>query len=285
MKTLVIDCNFLCHRAIHTMGALSYEDEKTGVIFGFLMQLLSYAKVFKTNDIIFCWDSKESKRSKIYPEYKANRINNDATDEEIELKKQGYKQFDTLRKEILPDMGFKNVYMQKGYEADDLIATTVEYHERDFTIITADQDMYQLLDFADMWNPTSKKLYTYDDFVENWGILPEKWIVIKSLAGCSSDNIRGISGVGEKTAAKYLRKELKPTTNTYKKIKSKVTDLLNVNTQLVKLPFKGTNIYKIQNNVLDFDKFIQNTCYRYSFDSFLNDKYWLKWENFFTGRF
>jgi len=287
MKTLVIDSPFLCHRAIHTMNALSYEEENTGVIFGFLMQLLSYAKTFKTNDIIFCWDSKDSERRKIYPEYKANRKTkeDELSEEEKELKKKGYQQFETLRKEILPAMGFKNVYWQKGYEADDLIATTVMYYERDFVIITADQDMYQLLDFADMWNPTSKEIYNYDDFYTEFKLIPKDWIKIKSYAGCSSDNITGIMGIGEKSAAKFLKNGLKETTKAYKKMVNLGPDILKTNKVLVELPFPGSMVYKMKANNLNFDSFVQNVCYRYSFDSFLQDTYYLKWENFFTGDF
>jgi len=285
MTTLVVDSNFLAHRAIYTMNALSYEDDKTGVIFGFLMQILSYAKEFKTNDIIFCWDSTNSKRKELYPDYKANRVKEDITEEEEELKLSGYKQFDTLREEVLPLMGFKNVYFQDGYEADDLIATTVGWHEGEFVIITADHDMYQLLDFADMWNPASKQLYTYDDFGQEWELSPIDWIDVKSLAGCSSDNIAGIKGVGEKTAAKFIRNELKSTTKAYQKIESARGNVLKRNKPLVTLPFIGTNIYKIKDNKLNFDNFVEHICYRYSFDSFLKDNYYLKWENFFAGRF
>ena len=283
--TIIIDCPFICHRAIHTMNALSYEEEHTGVLFGFLMQVLSFAKEFKTNDIIFCWDSKDSKRKEIYPEYKANRIKEESTPEEEELKNNGYKQFDILRQEILPDMGFKNIYYQKGYEADDLIATTVMFHEKDFVIITADHDMYQLLDFGDMWNPKSKLIYSFDDFVKEWNVYPEDWIKIKSYAGCSSDNISGIMGVGEKTAVKYLRNKLKPKSKAFLKMKEHGKATLKTNKILVELPFPGTDINYISKDVLDFDNFIKKVCYRYSFDSFLTDAYYLKWENFFKGNF
>ena len=283
MTTLVIDSHFLAHRAIHTMGALSYENENTGVIFGFLMQIQAYAKIHKTNDIIFCWDSHDSKRKELFPGYK-DRNTGDLTEEEKADKKRGFDQFDVIRDEIIPAMGFKNNYFQKGYEADDLIATTVMYHEKDFVIITADADMYQLLDFADMWNPTKKKYYTFEDFWAEWGLPPEEWIKIKSFAGCSSDTIPGLPGIGEKTAAKYLRGELKNTTKAYKTLIGG-WEVLQRNIELVELPFPKTNVNKILHNELDFDKFVQEVCYKYSFDSFLSSAYYLKWENFFQGNF
>jgi len=285
MTNLIIDSHFLCHRAIHTMGALSYDDQNTGVIFGFLMQILSYAKEFETNNIIFCWDSQNSKRKELYPEYKNNRNKEELSEEEKELKEAGFKQFEILRDEVLPAMGFKNIYHQDGYEADDLIATTVMYHTEDFVIITADHDMYQLLDFADMWNPKVKEIYNYQNFLEEWGVYPEKWIEVKSLAGCGSDNIQGLKGIGEKTAVKYLKGLLKSTTKAHKNIEENKDWILKQNSVLVELPFPDTEINKIKKDELDFDKFIQEVCYRYSFDSFLNDNYYLKWENFFKGDF
>ncbi len=283
MTTLVIDSNFLAHRAIHTMGALSYENGNTGVIFGFLMQLQAYAKIHKTNDIIFCWDSIKSLRKEIFPGYK-NRDKKEMTEEEKEEQKKGFDQFNVIREEIIPLMGFKNNYSQEGYEADDLIATTVMYHKKDFIIITADADMYQLLDFAKMWNPKTKKFYTYEKFWKEWGVAPEEWIKIKSLAGCTSDTIPGLVGIGEKTAAKYLRNELKATTKAYATL-IKGKEVLTKNKKLVELPFPYTKINTIVPNELNFDRFIQDICYKYSFDSFLVSRNYLKWENFFNGEF
>lgn len=282
-KSLVIDSHFLCHRAIHTLRALDYENGSTGVIFGFLMQLQAYAKTHHTNDIIFCWDSHDSKRKDVFPGYK-NRDKVEMTEEEKEDHKRGFDQFDVIRDEIIPAMGFKNSFYQKGYEADDLIATTVMYHEKDFIIITADKDMYQLLDFASIWNPSKKEFYTFEDFWKEWRLPPEEWIKIKSFAGCSSDTIPGIVGVGEKTAAKYLRKELKNTTKAFEAIVGS-DELLKRNIELVELPFHGTNVNNLVPNELNFDRFIQDVCYKYSFDSFLSDNYHLKWQNFFEGNF
>lgn len=265
------------------MDALSYENEDTGVIFGFLMQLQAYAKIHKTNDIIFCWDSHDSKRKEIFPGYK-DRKEVELTEIEKADKKRGFDQFNVIRDEVIPIMGFKNNFKQKGYEADDLIATTVMYHEKDFIIITADADMYQLLDFASMWNPKKKEFYTFEDFWAEWKLPPMEWIKVKSFAGCTSDTIPGLVGVGEKTAAKYLRGELKQTTKTYKTLIGG-WELLQRNIELVELPFPGTKVNTLVPNELDFDKFVQDICYKYSFDSFLASNYYTKWENFFKGNF
>ena len=68
MKTLIIDCNNLCYGSFYTFGELSHEEKKTGVIFGFLLQLLSLVEKFEANKFMFCWDSERNYRKIIYPE-------------------------------------------------------------------------------------------------------------------------------------------------------------------------------------------------------------------------
>ena len=82
-KYLLLDCNYLCHRAKHSTGDLSYGGDATGVIYGFLKSLSGFQDFFNTSNFVFCWDSNTSKRKEIYPEYKANRENKEYTDEEI----------------------------------------------------------------------------------------------------------------------------------------------------------------------------------------------------------
>ena len=59
---LLIDCNNLCYMAYYTTGQLAVDEIKTGVIFGFLKKINKLADVLKTNEIIFCWDSRKSYR-------------------------------------------------------------------------------------------------------------------------------------------------------------------------------------------------------------------------------
>src|SRR3989304_2581090 len=113
---LIIDCSSLIYSAFFTQGALSYNGQKTGVIFGFLKKVLSICKEFETNKIYFCWDTdkKDSKRKKEYPEYKENRNVNKKSDEEkyqIELM---LKQAIELHDIVLPSIGFKNLFQQIG---------------------------------------------------------------------------------------------------------------------------------------------------------------------------
>ena len=69
---------------------------------------------------------------------------------------------------------------------------------------------------------------------------------MKAISGCSSDNITGIKGVGEKTAIKYLLGELKETTKTYKAIEEQKEELWKKNGKLTKLPLEGTKVFEIK---------------------------------------
>ncbi|MFH1547636.1 MAG: hypothetical protein ABIC57_04060, partial [bacterium] len=70
-------------------------------------------------------------------------------------------------------------------------------------------DLFQLLDYCTLYNISTKTLTTKEEFERNYSISSRKWHLVKTIAGCSSDNVSGAKGVGEKTAIKYLNNELK----------------------------------------------------------------------------
>jgi len=269
----VVDCNNIAHIAAHSIPLLSSKEHLTNVIFGFLNSIFNIQKRFNPDRIVFCWDSKKSFRKMIYPGYKSKR-HDDKTDEEKECLHIIYEQFTELRKIVLPGLGFKNIFMSPGYEADDLIADIVKNNKSVcFTIISTDQDLYQLLEKRVICsNPITKKALTRSLFIEKYGIKPEQWGAIKAIGGCGSDNVIGIKGVGEKTAIKYLNNLLPKKSKAYKTITSKEGDLtIKTNFPLVNLPFKGTQKLNaelvVQPDLLkrDFTKIFNN----YSFESFL----------------
>ena len=90
---LIIDSNFICHRAKHAMkhSNLSYEHMKTEIIFNFLQQMLSFTRKFKPNVVVFTWDSRKSHRKKVDPDYKA-KDDIELTEEEKDFNHLSYKQ-------------------------------------------------------------------------------------------------------------------------------------------------------------------------------------------------
>ncbi len=287
MKTLLIDANYLCHRAWHSMPDMEYDNMPTDIVFGFLNQIASLAKLFETNQFVFCWDSRDNKRKKLSPTYKIKRNKskkNETPDEYTErkrIRKQAYKQFAQLRLNILPQIGFCNMHIQKGYEADDLIARLVMYRPGTYLIVSADHDLYQLLTYADMYMPQNKVLVTADMFIKKWELQPVVWASVKAMAGCSSDNITGIDRVGETTAVKYILDKLGKHTKTYKRIE-KSTELIDRNLKLVTLPFKGTKLFKVQKDKFSSDNFYA-VCERLGLESHMRNILW--WEEFFKGEF
>lgn len=252
---LVIDCNYLCYRSLYTMAGLTHEEKQVGVIFGFIKQILKLSSQFQTSKFVFCWDSKQSYRKLIYPEYKAGR-HKDLTDEQQMDLEMAFGQFDELRENFLPYMGFKNIFHQIGYEADDLIAHVVMRHPDDTLIVSADNDLFQLLldnRFCPvkMWN--FKVVNSEARFTADWfGLKPVDWIKVKSLAGCSSDNIAGIDGVGELTAAKYVAEILQgKKRQIIEDWIDNSKDQMDLNYRLIALPFVGKKPLRIEYAELD----------------------------------
>lgn len=278
--TLIVDSNAVCHRAKHSMGDLSFEEKKTGVIFGFMRDIYSLATKFNTNRFIFTWDSVASHRKKIYPSYKDNR-NKEFTEEEKLINQLAYDQFTSLKNYVIPKLGFVNNFVVVGYEGDDLIASIISgiaKSENEIIIVSSDNDLYQLLDEdVSMYSLKKKHLYTLSDFRLEWGIEPNLWAKVKAIAGCPGDGVIGIEGVKEITAIKYLKGELKPASKAYLNIK-KGKPIIDLNVPVVTLPYYKTPIFTIRlNEVLSLDGFFE-VCDEYNFRSFLTKESILKWK-------
>lgn len=253
---LILDCNYLCHRAKHSTGGLSYGGKPTGVIYGFLKSLTVFQEIFHSNRFVFCWDSKTNIRKKLFSQYKANRIQKQDTrsKDEIAFDVEFRNQMKKLRITYLPKIGFRNVFVQPGRESDDIIASVVRHLpiDEDAVIISADQDLFQLISpFVSIFNPRTGKQLTLQGFKKKYGIVPMNWGNVKAYAGCTSDGVPGIRGVGEKTAIKFLRRELKIGSKAIKAITSKQgVRIAKRNAKLVVLPFKGTKIFELRKNKL-----------------------------------
>lgn len=242
---LLLDCEFLCHRAWYSMGTLSFRAVKTGVLFGFFKDLVFLQERFRTSGLVFCFDKgREGIRNSIYPAYKKKRHDKkkELTEEEITAAREYYTQVAHLRDSYLTTLGYKNVYFQHGYEGDDIIASACRNLPEGDTaiIVSADGDLYQLISpSVSFYNPNKAKLTTPRTFLNEYGIEASEWWKVKALAGCKSDEVMGIPKVGEITAIKYLKGELKRKSKTYQAIRSpEGIAIRRRNISLVKLPLK-----------------------------------------------
>lgn len=252
-RIAVVDVSYLCHRARFTTGALSHEGVRTGVVFGFLrdMRILKDALVVDT--FVFAFDGGRSKRTDICSTYKANRDPGVLTPEERLELEDYHAQVRKLREELLPRIGYQNLFFVPGFEGDDIIARVCADESvkgNDCIIISTDHDLYQCLnDRVSIYNPTTKVEMNVLGFVEQYGVAPTLWHQVKAIAGCGSDNVVGVKGVGEKTAVRYLKGELKPSLKTYRDIE-KSEHIIAENRKLVKLPFKGTPSFEVRLDVI-----------------------------------
>lgn len=237
MNHLLIDANYLCHRAWHTTGALKHKGLATGVAFGLLRDLDTFKGLFAHERIVLAFDSESSLRRMIYPQYKAGRTHDPILEEQIQ----------NLRDDLLPGLGYSNVFCELGYEADDILAACAEQVTYPDTaiIISADKDLLQCLrKGVTCYNPSQKKTTDAVEFRSVWQLDPLQWPCVKSLAGCSTDNVAGIEGVGEATAAAWFSGSLKPGKK-YDKILQNL-HISNQNMPLVKLPYPGLKLPEIR---------------------------------------
>jgi len=291
VKWVLVDVSFLAYRALHTVGHLAVEETPTGVLFGFFSQLRSICQDPRvdSNKIALFFDSKKSYREKAYPLYKKKR-RQEQPEERIQQINSMWDQVKILRNKILPAIGVP-CFLQAGLESDDLIAhasrSLIMKAWQDKgprgVIITADGDLYQCINPACHWyDPSRSKYFDVPTFLAAKGIHPSRWGEVKVIGGCSSDNVTGVPGVGEKTAVDFLKGQLP---KKYKRYQAIVSDegkeIRERNRDLVVLPHPKTKAFELTTPIYNSDAFF-HYCERYGLVSFLNKKG--GWLRFWEGR-
>ena len=206
MKRLVlIDGKSVFYRGYYAMGALSLPDgTPTGGVYGFAAIAMEIVKKLSPTKVVVAWDSKTStsKRRALFKDYKAGRI------------KPGddfYAQIPLLE-ELVKNLGWTFIELD-DYEADDIIGTLSreadEAGDYETFIISSDLDMLQIVDDnTHMWRIlkgfTNIEQIDIPEIEQKYGIKKTQFLDLKALKGDSSDNIPGVPGIGEKTAAKLL---------------------------------------------------------------------------------
>lgn len=243
---LLIDVSALAYQSMHVVGDMSYQGVATGALYGMFRSVLDLQDLFGTSLVVWCFDRGYGKRLEICRSYKHRRYSDD-DDEAREARRVMRQQLYRLRVRYLPDLGVQNVLAQDDYEADDVIASVCQNLEpnQSAVVVSGDEDLYQLLGpRVTVWQPRKKRSVTADSFRAEYGIDPSLWADVKAIAGCSSDNVIGVRGVGEKTAIKFLSGQLKDTSRLYQAIVDG-NDLWRRNLQLVRLPFPGIEQFKL----------------------------------------
>ncbi|WP_274964080.1 DNA polymerase I [Tepidanaerobacter syntrophicus] len=222
---LLIDGNSLLHRAFHALPPLrTSKGVPTNAVYGFLNMLLRILQEEQPDYVAVAFDKKgPTFRHEEFVEYKSTRP---PTPEEL------IGQFDLL-KEILKAMNI-TFFEIDGYEADDIIGTISKKGEKEgisSIIVTGDKDELQLISRNIKVLVTRKGIsdieaYDLEKINSKYGISPEAITDLKGLMGDKSDNIPGIPGIGEKTAAKLLQEfgSLENVLENFDKLKGKLKE-------------------------------------------------------------
>lgn len=281
MTWLLMDVSFLAYRALYSVGHLELEDIPTGVIFGFLSQFRAVCERLRSTKAVlfFDSDSRESLRARVYPAYKGQR-KRDQEEEHAQQVSILWKQMRMLEEELLPDIGLQCL-RQNGLESDDLIALAAKGGEKSI-IVSADGDLYQCItDTCHWYDPARKVMHSPGSFIEKYGIDPCRWGEVKTIAGCKSDNVNGVHGVGEATAIKYLNGVLPPRYQKYQNIENeRGQEIIERNQGLVILPHEKTEPFELVAPNYD-PKIFFKYCRRFGLQSFLKKR--AGWRDFFNG--
>ena len=202
-ELFLIDGNSLAYRAFFALpdSMATADGRPTNAVFGLASMLVKLISEYRPTQIVVAWDAGMSGRETVYPEYKSHRPPKP----------------DLLREqwphliELVEAFGYSNVKVD-GFEADDVIASLVAAaRERGIgtVVVTGDRDAYQLVGDGVRVMSTSKgitetRMYDSEAVKERYGVYPDRVTDLMGLRGDTSDNIPGVPGIGEKTAAALL---------------------------------------------------------------------------------
>lgn len=204
-RLLLLDGHSLAYRAFYALPVENFSTstgQPTNAVYGFTSMLINLLRDERPTHVAVAFDvSRRSFRTERFPDYKATRA---ATPEAF------VGQVELLR-DVIAALGITSVSVE-GYEADDVIATLAtqaEAADLEVLIVTGDRDTFQLV------TPRTTVLYprkgvsdlarmTPDAVKEKYSVTPEQYPDLAALRGDPSDNLPGVPGVGDKTAAKWI---------------------------------------------------------------------------------
>ncbi len=200
----LIDGNSLAYRAFFALpeSIATSDGRPTNAIYGFASMMVKILTDYRPRAVAVAWDAGMSGRDRVYEPYKAQRRSRP------DLLKEQWPHLEPLSDAF----GFANVRVE-GWEADDVIATIVRQARAGgipVMVVTGDRDAYQLVGDGVRVMSTSRgvtetRIYDREGVIERYGVAPELVPDLIGLKGDTSDNIPGVPGIGEKTAAQLLQ--------------------------------------------------------------------------------
>ena len=202
-RLLLLDGHSLAYRAFYALPVENFatsSGEPTNAVYGFASMLVNVLRDERPTHVAVAFDiTKATFRLQEFPEYKATRAKSPP---------EFAPQIDLIR-ELLDALGI-TVVGAEGYEADDVIATLARHTTMPVDIVTGDRDSFQLVDdrvtvLYPRKGVSDLARMTPEAVEEKYGLTPAQYPDFAALRGDPSDNLPGIPGVGEKTAAKWIR--------------------------------------------------------------------------------
>lgn len=203
-RLVLLDAHAIIHRAYHALPDFTGPDgQPTGALYGLSAMLIRIIETLEPDYIAACYDlPKPTVRHEAYEDYKGTRAKTDDTlVAQLQTSRNVFKAFS------IP------VYEREGFEADDILGTIVELlkdEEVEIVIASGDMDTLQLVDQGRVQVYTLKKglndtiMYDEASVLERFGFSPERIPDYKGLRGDPSDNIKGVPGIGDKTATELV---------------------------------------------------------------------------------
>lgn len=201
----VLDGNSLLHRAFHALPPTmtAPDGRPTNATFGFVSMLVKLVTDLRPDAVLVAWDKgRPAFRSEALEQYKAHRP---PTAEELRV------QFPMV-KAVMEALAVPQFEVE-GWEADDILGTLAERGTASgmrVLLVTGDRDALQLVNehvtvVSTQKGVTDIKLYDAAAVEDRFGVRPDQIVDYLGLKGDTSDNIPGIPGIGEKTAAKLIQ--------------------------------------------------------------------------------
>ncbi len=202
-RLFLVDGNSLAYRAFYALPEdFSTSDGfPTGALFGFASMMMKLLQDYTPSGVIVCWDEKPTERLELHPGYKGSRK---PTPELLKEQRPFFP-------ELVEAFGYRNLSVE-GREADDVIGTLTRIADEQAIatcIVSTDRDAFQLVSdlVCLMMNPrgmTEVLVYTPERVAERLGVPHTAVPDLIGLKGDTSDDIPGVPGIGEKTAAELL---------------------------------------------------------------------------------
>ena len=204
-KTLIVDGNNLLKIGFHGVKDFYNDGEHVGGTWHFLNTIRKFLEETNFNKVMVFWDSdtNSSQRKLLYPKYKMNRKSSPDSEEKTD----SFNKQKTRVKQYLEEMFIRQLEVENS-EADDLIAYYCQISlDEEKTIFSSDKDLTQLIsEKVLIYSPNLKSYYRFGDNIKfkDCSIPHYNVMTFKILAGDTSDNIDGISLMGEKTLIKFF---------------------------------------------------------------------------------